>query len=229
MTDAFEAEAGCSKSLAAVQTAKHNLQVCLKLLSILYKRDEDAASDLVQDDEKLAAATLFQACEDGGIMPSGDRLYLAMVMLNSALLKALHVVDSFHMHCHREYPRIMTGTLKDAQFLMDGAGMTFMDSGIGGPDDEDQALQYRGGNTVEEYRRLQAECLVLLEQAQSLERQEESDNARRLQLESECSELRKKISKVQVTPNQRCSGGTPDHEPLPAKAYAASLQKSYEH
>merc|ERR1719210_2722598 len=80
---------GCSR---AVRIEKSHLQVCLKLLGILYRSDNDCmAEDAMSDDAR------------------GDELYLAMVMLNSSLLKALHVVDSFHMHCQRELPQLQIG------------------------------------------------------------------------------------------------------------------------
>lgn len=73
----------------AIRTGKCHLQVCLKLLGILYQGDEDIGT----------------SSWVGGTV--GDDLYLAMVMLNSSLLKALHVVDSFHMHCRRELPKTL--------------------------------------------------------------------------------------------------------------------------
>merc|ERR1719210_468754 len=78
---------GCSR---AVRIEKSHLQVCLKLLGILYRSDNDCmAEDAMSEDAR------------------GDELYLAMVMLNSSLLKALHVVDSFQMHCHQELPKVL--------------------------------------------------------------------------------------------------------------------------
>lgn len=85
---------GCSRALLVSRT---HLQLCLKLLSVLSRAGEN--SRLPPDDEEHQHASPSWLATVGG-----DDLYLAMVMLNSSILKALHVVDSFHQHCCREFP-----------------------------------------------------------------------------------------------------------------------------
>eukprot|EP00927_Polykrikos_kofoidii_P019686 TRINITY_DN19226_c0_g3_i1.p1 TRINITY_DN19226_c0_g3~~TRINITY_DN19226_c0_g3_i1.p1 ORF type:complete len:1329 (+),score=260.05 TRINITY_DN19226_c0_g3_i1:172-3987(+) len=183
----------------AVQTAKHHLGVCLKLLGILYRNDEELALQ--------------------------ERLYLAMVMLNSALLKALHVADSFHVHCHREFPKVV-GAQQDTPMLRflsesscdDAPGENGIARG-NRPGIDDDKRNFVSGLT---YRRLQAECVVLAETARSLEIQRDADKARIVQLEEECRELEQNAKK------QACgarSGTAPRDEPRALeKAEIAQLQ-----
>lgn len=168
----------------AIQTGKHHLGVCLKLLGIMCRNDDDSP---LQDrsDESRQVSTVD---DQNLIWPSesrGDGLYLAMVMLNSALLKALHVTDSFQLHCHREFPRIAPPQ-EDSPTLCDEEGWRHLS-------DEHKI-------TCEEYRRRQAECFVLYETAWSLEQQRESDKARIRQLEDECRQIRAAISKPPEEP-----------------------------
>merc|ERR1719199_1738452 len=128
----------------AVHTAKHHLSVCLKLLGIMYRNDDDDCSSQDRPGE-----TLSKLDEQLTVWPSetrGDKLYLAMVMLNSALLKASHVAESFQLHCHREFPKI---------------ALPQQDSPIAG--ERWRSLNEDGSMSSEEYRRRQAECFVLSE------------------------------------------------------------------
>lgn len=174
----------------AVQIAKHHLSVCLKLLGIMYRNDEERSKGGSGGPDEPST----WPSESGG-----DGLYLAMVMLNSALLKALHVADSFQLHCHREFPRLISqhelcsvldefGGDVCAELSRGGRGGAAAASG----EAEDARAEGVGG---QEYRRLQAECLVLCETARSLERQREGDEARASQLEEECRQLREAIAR----------------------------------
>jgi len=167
----------------AVQTAKHHLSVCLKLLGIMYRNDEDPSTP----DRSGCEHALAKQDELGSIWPAetrGDSLYLAMVMLNSALLKALHVADSFQLHCHREFPKMAAQT-------QDSPGDTGPCCDRPGLRSDDRRI------TSEEYRRLQAECLVLCETAWSLEQQRDSEKARVKQLEDDCRQIRTALAKQQ--------------------------------
>merc|ERR1719330_837616 len=85
----------------AVRTWRDDLQVCLKILCILYQI-EDQSSPEAPDGHRHEGWENGELPRPKGLR--GDRLYLAVVMLNSALLKALHVADSFSTHCAREFP-----------------------------------------------------------------------------------------------------------------------------
>lgn len=163
----------------AIQTGKHHLGVCLKLLGIMCRNDDDSPSQDRSDDSRQAS----KMDDQDSIWPSesrGDGLYLAMVMLNSALLKALHVTDSFQLHCHREFPRVAPPQ-EDSPRLGNGDCWRHLS--------DDHKI------TSEEYRRHQAECFVLYETAWSLEQQRESDKARIRQLEDECRQIRAALAK----------------------------------
>eukprot|EP00397_Hematodinium_sp_SG-2012_P017696 GEMP01018106.1.p1 GENE.GEMP01018106.1~~GEMP01018106.1.p1 ORF type:complete len:646 (+),score=146.66 GEMP01018106.1:523-2460(+) len=72
----------------ASQTMKHHLHICLKFVSLMYQHFEDRIKNAsIEDYEK-------------------DDQYLRVVMLNSSLLKALHVCESFQAHCVREFPEV---------------------------------------------------------------------------------------------------------------------------
>lgn len=180
--------------IRAVQTAKHNLSVCLKLLSMLYRLgtgDDLPGHDVgVVGEGGARGSTNAYRDEGGGLggigngsdfwtsSPSGEALYLAMVMLNSALLKALHVADSFQLHCLREYPSV--DSWQHDVVLVEGSRATNSDDKI---------------VTGREYRRLQAECYVLCETLRSLELQRDGDISKLGQLEDECRQLRQAIKK----------------------------------
>lgn len=84
----------CSKAL---RLNKRDLQISLKLLAMWHQGAQGEKGELTRkvDDEPS-----LPWLSDAG----GDELYFEMVMLNSSLLKALHVVDSFHAHCNRDLP-----------------------------------------------------------------------------------------------------------------------------
>merc|ERR1719162_2775433 len=106
-TQRTEGHPAITSYVRAIQTGKHHLGVCLKLLGIMCRNDDDSPSHDRSDESKQVS----KLDDQNSIWPSesrGDGLYLAMVMLNSALLKALHVADSFQMHCHREFPRLVS-------------------------------------------------------------------------------------------------------------------------
>lgn len=214
--------AACTRT---VQTAKHNLSVCLKLLSILYR---SGSGDGISDNDSAAVGaggcsiTAGVDRHEGSgsdfwtASPHGEALYLAMVMLNSALLKALHVADSFQLHCVREFPSIDTGQ-QDAD-LMEGSRAINSD---------DKTV------TGREYRRLQAECYVLCETLRSLEIQRDSDISKVGQLEEECRQLRlaiKKRSEPSGSRNAVQEVGSGARRPsAPARSSdTASLDKSAE-
>jgi len=157
-----------ARYIGSVQKAKHHLSVCLKLLGIMYRNDDDCSDRSSEDRFSVWPGET-----------RGDKLYLAMVMLNSALLKALHVADSFQLHCHREFPKIAaTQDLQgDGEHLCRDGPRILEDGRICG----------------QEYRRLQAECFVHLETAWSLEQQRDNDKARIRQLEEDIRQLRAKL------------------------------------
>lgn len=169
----------------AVQIGKHHLSVCLKLLGIMYRNDEERSQRQRRGTvAPNASPPLFHMNDqEPSTWPEGgaDSLYLAMVMLNSALLKALHVADSFQMHCHREFPRVVSNS--------DFGGATVDDLGLNSGEFSADTV------SGQEYRRLQAECLVLCETARSLERQRESDEARLVQLKDEIRQAREALLK----------------------------------
>lgn len=172
----------------AVQTAKHHLSVCLKLLGIMYRNDEDGSSPA--PDRSSSEAPSSRQDDSNSVWPSesrGDSLYLAMVMLNSALLKALHVADSFQLHCHREFPK-MASQNQDSPTLCDAA---VIDGRRPRGNSDDRRI------TSEEYRRLQAQCLVHCETVWSLEQQRDSEKVRARQLEEDCRQIRAAIKKQQ--------------------------------
>jgi len=82
------------RGFCALRLAKSHTQVCLRLLSIWNSRG----------DEEEEQGTLVQHASWPGC--KGDDLYYAMVMLTSSLLKARHVMESFHAHCQREWPDV---------------------------------------------------------------------------------------------------------------------------
>lgn len=176
---------GSTSYVRAIQTSKQHLGVCLKLLGIMCRNDDDSSSQDRPGEGKLE--------EQNSVWPSesrGDQLYLSMVMLNSALLKALHVADSFQLHCHREFTKIAPPP---------------PDSPTPGDGESWRHIQEDSKTSCEEYRRRQAECFVAHETARSLEQQRESDKARIRQLDDECRQIRAAISKPAEEPVQKKS------------------------
>lgn len=173
----------CSR---AVRAGKSHLQVCLKLLGILYRTDGEGGLQR------------GMTVKDGGSLaknPGGDELYLAMVMLNSSLLKALHVVDSFQMHCQQELPKALANYQEevhtDDEWAL-GVMEEEEDTEAGEHKDADGKAALASGCDVagELYRRLQAQCVVLAEAARSLEQQRLEDERRLPHLDEECTRLR---------------------------------------
>mmetsp|Transcript_18379 Transcript_18379/g.53086 ORF Transcript_18379/g.53086 Transcript_18379/m.53086 type:complete len:580 (+) Transcript_18379:80-1819(+) len=186
----------------AIRTGKCHLQVCLKLLGILYQGDEDTGT----------------SSWVGGTV--GDDLYLAMVMLNSSLLKALHVVDSFHVHCRREMPRAMDeesdGSKAHCSAEQEelapfpeeededehGAATSALAedsrtrSQTSNNDRRSEAVAGGGMATVRsrDYRRLQAQCVVLVEALRSLEQQHGLEAAHAERLDKQCRSMRSALN-----------------------------------
>lgn len=173
-----------------VDSSKHHLSVCLQLLGIMYRHDEEHASEVSDD----SSAPKVGELSTWPLSTRGDDLYLAMVMLNSALLKALHVADSFQMHCHREFPSMVF-----AQHDEVGPAISEVVSESKIPSEEECV-------SSEEYRRLQAECLVLCETSRSLEQQQSCDEQRISQLEEECKQMRFAVTKQQESTYTPASG-----------------------
>jgi len=107
------------------------------------------------------------------------KLYFAMVMLNSALLKALHVADSFGTHCAREFPSLIS--LQDAP-------------------SEDDTAAVDGPSLARKYRRRQAKIVVENESILCLKQQAEHDAARLARVHEECRQLKMKLAQAEGTP-----------------------------
>ncbi|CAE8625650.1 unnamed protein product [Polarella glacialis] len=159
-----------------MQAARNHLQVCLKLLGILHRSGDKATA-----------------------VSKGDQLYLATVMLNASLLKALHVADSFQMHCHREFPRAVANAEEEdeaeAIFEVELLGEDFHPWTQEA--DRGEAERRDGMVSCQTYRRLQAECVVLSEASRGLEQERETDEVRLRQAEEECRKLRSALARRQ--------------------------------
>jgi len=159
----------------AVRSTKDRLSLCLKILGIMYKSDEERA------ERGRCAYGPEQLSHE-------DKSYLAMVMLNSALLKAMHVAESFQAHCGREFPRAMAEE-KDGEFDIDEPPTLALEAGCAAS----EAIEAVRG---EEYRRLQAECYVLFEAMESLSRRRSDDEARIAHLVEDCGRLREEKDRL---------------------------------
>lgn len=192
---------------SAVQTAKHHLSVCLKLLAMMYRSDEDGPTA-----DRCGEASLPAKTEDqSSVWPSdgnGDSLYLAMVMLNSSLLKAMHVADSFQNHSQNEFSKIVPPLQQDSLVVEPG-----------GWGDGWRPLYEDGKISGLDYRRLQAEVFVLCETSWSLEQQRDSDKARIRQLEDECRQLRASLARPKTAAKERAKP-----QPLPEPPEIAALK-----
>ncbi|CAE8643324.1 unnamed protein product, partial [Polarella glacialis] len=166
----------CASYGSAMQAARNHLQVCLKLLGILHRSGDKATA-----------------------VSKGDQLYLATVMLNASLLKALHVADSFQMHCHREFPRAVANAEEEdeaeAIFEVELLGENFHPWTQEA--DRGEAERRDGMVSCQTYRRLQAECVVLSEASRGLEQERETDEVRLQQAEEECRKLRSALARRQ--------------------------------
>merc|ERR1719253_269508 len=96
--DSTSGRRACESAVLSSQTLKHHLQMCLKLVGMMYghheaRRDKEEAS---------------------------DQEYLTVVMMNSALLKALHVVDSFQAFLLEEQPNLRPLVSGDHLVSFDG-------------------------------------------------------------------------------------------------------------
>ncbi|CAK0899455.1 unnamed protein product, partial [Prorocentrum cordatum] len=124
-----EALEGAAEYCRTVLHAKRRIHECLTVLGIMHQRR----------DQEVAAPGAQRA----------DEMHCAMVMLNSGLLKALHVTDSFHAHCHRECPELGA--------LLDGGDPPAAEEAAAAHGDPDEGL------ASERYRQLQAECVCRAE------------------------------------------------------------------
>lgn len=191
----------------AVNTAKHRLSVCLKLLGIMYRSDDECSPP--DGEQPLPPG---KPSEQSHVWPAearGDQLYLAMVMLNSSLLKALHVADSFHMHCQQEYPKL-------AALHRDNGSTSYIF-------DDGRSVRSDGSFCCQEYRRLQAECFVLFEAGWSLEQQRDSDKDRMRQLEDDCRQLRAVLTKAAQPPSLKQSAKAEPKEVGDLRSFGVNL------
>jgi len=164
----------------ASQTMKHHLGICLKFVSLMYQHYEDRMKqDNVKDQEK-------------------DERYLQVVMLNSSLLKALHVCESFQAHCVREFPEV-SFDFDDPLTSFDGTLTTIYEG-------EDMSTINRLNIPAEEpvsaeaHRGLQAECVCLRDNITELENQmrgsEEKIRGLNKSLEDTCTREKELTEKV---------------------------------
>jgi len=165
-----------SNCTTCMQAARNHLQVCLKLLGLFHRSHK--ATNPSQNYE----------------------LYLAVVMLNASLLKGLHVADSFHMHCAREFQ----SAIARAEEEEEEAEVIFERELLLEDSPNDVPVSSRG------YRRLQAECVVLGEAAYSLEQDIASDQAQIAKLEEECRKLRECLARGLQPPSPPRLTPTPE-------------------
>ncbi|CAK0908596.1 unnamed protein product, partial [Prorocentrum cordatum] len=150
------------ESPRTVLHAKRRIHECLTVLGIMHQRR----------DQEVAAPGAQRA----------DEMHCAMVMLNSGLLKALHVTDSFHAHCHRECPELGA--------LLDGGDPPAAEEAAAAHGDPDEGL------ASERYRQLQAECVCRAELLRSLDARHRDDETRAKRLEDECRGLRARLGQA---------------------------------
>jgi len=148
----------------ASQTMKHHLHVCLKFVGLMYQHYE----------ERMKVGNI-KDCDK-------DERYLQVVMLNSSLLKALHVCESFQAHCVREFPEIsfdfddpltsFDGTLTT---IYEGEDMCSVTDRI--PVPVEQPVP------AEVHRSLQTECVCLRDSKNAIEAQKQELEEKVLELD----------------------------------------------
>eukprot|EP00929_Paragymnodinium_shiwhaense_P046166 TRINITY_DN23506_c0_g2_i1.p1 TRINITY_DN23506_c0_g2~~TRINITY_DN23506_c0_g2_i1.p1 ORF type:complete len:809 (+),score=233.99 TRINITY_DN23506_c0_g2_i1:134-2560(+) len=179
----------------AMVKSKHHLEVCLKILGILYGSDEALGADDRQS--------------DGNPNGGADELYLSMVMLNSSLLKAMHVAKSFLEHCQREYPKVMPANIEGVVMealvsMVDGIlaePPSREDTGSTVASATDELLEQEEDRSLpgEDYRRLQAECVVVAENIRAVQHAIAGDVERQADLKAECQQLCLRLQELRLS------------------------------
>jgi len=140
---------------------RDDIQVSLKTLSILYQQEEKAPQELAPELGSAQPAAYAAA--------SADSLYHSMLMLNSALLKALHVADSCQLHCQRECPGL--------------PGVQEQEDASGSSDEPEERFPGR------RYRKGQCRLEAVSETVSAIKLEVEEKEGQKRKLQEECRDL----------------------------------------
>lgn len=148
----------------ASQTMKHHLHICLKFVGLMYQHYE----------ERIKVGTI-KDCDK-------DERYLQVVMLNSSLLKALHVCESFQAHCVREFPEI-SFDFDDPLTSFDGTLTTIYEGEDMSSVTDRIPVPVEQPVPAEVHRSLQTECVCLRDSKNAIEAQGHELEEKVLELE----------------------------------------------
>ncbi|KAF4750282.1 hypothetical protein FOZ62_026448, partial [Perkinsus olseni] len=185
----------------ACQTMRHHVSMGLKLVSEVYveysKLNEGKRESLVEAGETREE--------------SKDSVSLGIIMLNSALLKGLHVLDCLQGRCVQEYPEL-THDLEDHLMSFDGSLTTIYEGHqsqkvVG--DVEEMSERLLNGKLI----RVEHVNAALNSQKEWYEREKQEMVKRVKQLEGNCEELRNALEvsqKSRPVTAETCAGSNRD-------------------